>query len=65
MDPGFVDAANYDYWLRASSPAIDAGADPGVANSVSLWPQFEYVDPLLVQPRQRIGPIDLGAFEGG
>ncbi|MDQ7052816.1 MAG: right-handed parallel beta-helix repeat-containing protein [candidate division KSB1 bacterium] len=30
-DPGFVDAANYNFQLKANSPAIDAGADVGVA----------------------------------
>ena len=42
---GMVDPAAYDFRLTADSPLIDAGADPGSADAMSLWPQFEYVHP--------------------
>jgi uncharacterized protein (TIGR03437 family) len=58
-DPGFVDAANYDFKLRASSAAIDAGADPGTP------PLFQYVHPACGEGRQPAGAIDIGAFEFG
>lgn len=60
---GMVDPAAYDFRLLADSPLIDAGADPGSANSVPLWPQFEYVHPASGRARQRIAALDLGAYE--
>lgn len=41
----FVNAAAYDFRLRASVTANGAGVDPGSANGVSLVPGFEYVHP--------------------
>lgn len=58
-DPGFVDPANYDFRLRASSAAIDAGADPGSA------PSFQYVHAACGEGRQPAGAIDIGAYEFG
>jgi hypothetical protein len=60
---GMVDPAAYDFRLLADSPLIDAGADPGSADSVPLWPQFEYVHPASGRARQRVAALDLGAYE--
>jgi len=62
-DPGFVSQATYDFHLKPTSPAIDAGTDPGTAHGVRLVPDAQYVHPLAEQPRAVRGPIDLGAFE--
>src|SRR5262252_2104240 len=43
VDPLFVNPSAYDYHLKAGSPAIDAGVDPGVGLGVSLLPVYEYV----------------------
>lgn len=63
--PGLVSAITYDYRLLAGSPLIDAGSDPGMAGSVSLLPQFQYVDPTRRVPRVIDGAIDIGAYELG
>jgi hypothetical protein len=60
---GMVDPAAFDFRLTADSPLIDAASDPGSAGSVPLWPQFEYVHPAAGRPRQRVGALDLGAYE--
>lgn len=64
-DPHFADAANYDYHLRPSSPAIDAGVDPGDAAGYSLAPSYEYVHPACGEGRRSVGAIDAGAYELG
>ncbi len=57
--PGFVDAASYDYRLKAGSPARNAGVDPGKA----LYPEFQYRHPAgLVRRRHTMTP-DIGAFQ--
>ena len=62
-DPGFVSRGAFDFHLKPTSAAIDAGTDPGTANGVRLAPDAQYVHPLAEQPRAVRGPIDLGAFE--
>ncbi|OJH42685.1 hypothetical protein BON30_05760 [Cystobacter ferrugineus] len=63
---GLVDPARFDYHLKATSPAINAGTDPGTDGTQSLAPQFQYVHPLGGEPRQRLdGAWDVGAFEYG
>ncbi len=63
--PAFVDQTNYDYHLTSSSPAIDQGSDPGMANGMSLVPTFQYVHPTDSQARPSDGMIDVGAYEYG
>ncbi|GAI49359.1 unnamed protein product, partial [marine sediment metagenome] len=56
-DPLFVDAANADYHLQASSPCIDTGDNTAIPPSV--------VDDLDGNPRIINGIVDMGAYEGG
>jgi hypothetical protein len=62
-EPGFVNRAGYDYHLKATSPAIDAGTPPGKANGFDLTPVDQYLDPLRLQPRPKDRHIDIGAYE--
>ena len=61
--PGLIDPAAYDFRLTPESVLIDAGEDPGKVDQTSLWPEFEYVHPAAGRKRQRVGPIDVGAYE--
>jgi uncharacterized protein (TIGR03382 family) len=63
---GLVDPARFDYHLKAASPAVNAGTEPGTDGTQSLAPRFQYVHPLSGEPRQRLdGAWDVGAFEYG
>jgi len=61
-NPGFKNAAAYDYHLTAHSPAINAGTNPGTVNGVNLTPVYEYAN-LHGIPRPKHGVIDIGAYE--
>jgi hypothetical protein len=60
---GLVNSAAYDYHLTSTSPAINAGSDPGSVGAVSLVPTSQYVDPINRQDRPSDGSIDIGAYE--
>ncbi len=60
---GFVDAAKYDYHLRANAPAINKAVPPGKAEDFDLTPTFQYVHPAKMEKRPQAGPLDAGAFE--
>lgn len=62
-DPGLRDRANFDYRLVSSSPAIDAGRDPGTANDMSLTPTVQYVHKAKGEARPSVGRVDIGALE--
>lgn len=64
-DPGLVNAMNHDYHLVAGSPCADAGIDPGMGDSQSLTPAFQYVHPTSFEKRTAVGTIDIGAYELG
>jgi MYXO-CTERM domain-containing protein len=64
-DPLLVDRAGFNYRLRAGSPCIDKGGDPGVAGAMSLVPVFHYVHPLGSETRRAVGALDIGAYELG
>jgi hypothetical protein len=62
--PRFVDRNAFDYRLTASSPAIDAGIDPGRIGGFKLAPVFHYVHPTQAAPRIPWGvAVDVGAYE--
>lgn len=61
--PGFVNAAEFDYRLKSTSPAIDRGVDPGRANGFDLKPSSHYLHAARSQKRIQIGAIDIGAYE--
>jgi hypothetical protein len=64
VNPGFADAANFDYHLTAGSAAIDAGTDPGFApDGTDLTPYYVYVDQSSLDYRAQDGAIDVGAYE--
>lgn len=58
-----VDAALFDYRLRAASAAVDSAGDPGFAGVFDLTPAFQYVHDLQGAPRPVLGPLDAGAYE--
>lgn len=59
----FVAAEDYDYRLKPTSNAVDAGIEPGDARGVALTPAFEYSHPMQSVPRKNDRRLDLGAFE--
>ncbi|MCL4401239.1 MAG: right-handed parallel beta-helix repeat-containing protein, partial [Acidobacteria bacterium] len=61
-DPHFVDAAKYDYRLKAGSPAIGAGMIPASVASQSLIPEYEYLHPCRGEQRAARKKIDIGAY---
>lgn len=63
-DPLFVNKAAFDYHLTMSSPAINAGTDPGTAsNGYSLTPVYQYVHPACGEQRVTVDRVDIGAYE--
>jgi len=59
----FVDAANFDYRLKAGAAAIGRGVDPGRAHGFDLRATAEYVHKAGRRTRSSTGKFDLGAFE--
>lgn len=64
-DPGLADRAGFDYHLTKKSPAINTAGPPGIVDGISLTPTHEYVSPDKTVTRQRVGPLDIGAYEFG
>lgn len=62
-EAGVVDAAAYDFRLKAGSPCIGRGVDPGVIAGFDLTPKFQYVHRCRRAPRPVVGKLDVGAFE--
>jgi hypothetical protein len=59
-----VSPTTYDYHLQATSPAINAGADPGTGAGASLTPTYQYVHPSCAEVRTTTGSaIDIGGYE--
>ena len=64
-EPGFVNAEKFNYRLTSSSPAIDAGIDPGSANGYLLTPRWQYRHIAGREKRIIDKTIDIGAYEFG
>lgn len=60
---GFINAAAYDYRLSPSSPAINAGVDPGAGAGLPLTPTEQYIHPASSVTRAINQNLDAGAFE--
>jgi hypothetical protein len=60
---GFVDPGQYDFRLKAGSPCIDKGVDPGKFGDFSLAPDFQFVLPPKSEKRLANGKPDVGAYE--
>lgn len=60
---GFAALEQYDYHLLSSSPALNLGTAPGMAGTIDLHPQYEYVHPLQLVNRPLAGLPDAGAYE--
>jgi len=63
--PGFVEPAQLDCRLLETSPAINAGTDPGLGPGWPLAPEFHYLHPACGVLRTQVGAIDIGAYEFG
>ncbi len=59
----FLDAADFDYRLRAGAAAVGRGADPGRAHDFALRPTAEYVHPARGRARRGSERLDAGALE--
>lgn len=57
----FVDAAQHDFRLLATSAAVDHG----VSQPAGLTPECQYVHPARAMLRNVVGALDQGAFELG
>jgi MYXO-CTERM domain-containing protein len=60
-----VDAASFDYRLKAGTPCVDAGQEPGDGDGFALLPTEHYVHPRNSVGRVSVGTIDIGAYEVG
>lgn len=64
-DPMFLNAAAYDFHLKAGSPAIDKGVPAGTGSGRSLEALCQYVHPTRAMLRKNVGTADQGGFELG
>lgn len=60
---GLVNSTAFDYHLTSTSPARNAGTDPGTAGTVSLTPTSQYLHPINREDRPVDATIDIGAYE--
>ncbi len=63
QSPSFFNVTIADYRLKAGSPAIDQGIDPGQWNGATLIPSQVFFPSDSVRIRKIIGLPDIGAYE--
>ena len=63
--PGFTDAAHYDYRLTPRSPALGTGIEPGKAGDFTLAPKFYFRAPLSSVARPAGENLNVGACSVG
>ncbi len=62
-DEELTNPSSYQYFLKGSSSAINAGINPGKGFGYSLFPLYEYVYDLSSKQRSIYSQLDVGAFE--
>ena len=62
-EPGFFKQTDRNYFLTASSPAVNAGIDPGSVNGFSLKPLYEFQFPASGVARPVSNGLDAGAYQ--
>jgi len=62
-EAGVVDAAKYNFHLKAGSPCIGKGVDPSKVAGFDQTPKFQYVHPCKREPRPAARQLDVGAFQ--
>ncbi|HOX06902.1 MAG TPA: right-handed parallel beta-helix repeat-containing protein [Planctomycetota bacterium] len=62
-EAGCVDPEKWDFRLKAGSPAIDKGVDPGKFGDFSVAPDLQYLHPAKNEKRPSDGKLDVGAGE--
>jgi hypothetical protein len=62
-EPGFFKPTDRNYFLTASSPAVNAGIDPGSVNGFSLKPLYQFQFPASGIARPVSKGLDAGAYQ--
>ncbi len=58
-----ADASRYDFHLRAGSPCVGKGVEPGKVGKLDLTPTFQYLHPCRKATRPAAPRLDVGAYQ--